>query len=95
MDSGSVSVRVLRRRFSIVLEIIAGTHTKSNRSTSTSPLSVILRCGITGSVRKATCRKGSASTTPSAFAAAPNLILTLHIAGNAVKLNGRGSEGAF
>src|SRR3546814_4681182 len=41
----------------------------TKRSTSTSPLSVILRCGITGSGRKATCRNGSARVVPSALAA--------------------------
>ena len=37
----------------------------SNRSTSTMPWSVIFRCGITGRHRKASCRNGSSSVTPS------------------------------
>jgi hypothetical protein len=41
----------------------------SKASTSIMPRSEILRCGITGSGRKASCRKGSSSVPPSAFAA--------------------------
>jgi hypothetical protein len=39
----------------------------SKASTSIMPRSEILRCGITGSGRKASCRKGSSSVPPSAF----------------------------
>jgi hypothetical protein len=53
---------VLRRKAVLGLQTLASW--ASNRSTSTRPLSVIFRCGITGSGRKATCRNGSASTTP-------------------------------
>ena len=43
----------------------------AKRSTSKRPRSVIFRCGITGSGRKATCRNGSGSVQPSVLRGAP------------------------
>ena len=69
------------RRFGSLLELArrrlpssSADLTKANLSTSNSPWSVILRCGMTGSARNATCRNGSGNVQPSALAASRRVI---------------------
>ncbi len=53
-------------RFPSSAEAFSANQISINRSTSTMPISEIFKCGMTGSGRKATCRKGSSSVVPSA-----------------------------